>query len=110
MKKFLNDLLDWIYKKKCYFCNSSNECVKMCSDCYEEMEHLPVAINREIFGAKIYCAGLYEDNLQKLIRGLKYHQQRDLAYYQAKFMHEFWQDIPGKCPFGSWLRGVPLTQ
>ncbi|HPT42190.1 MAG TPA: hypothetical protein PLG15_07380, partial [Candidatus Gastranaerophilaceae bacterium] len=28
--------------------------------------------------------------LQKLIRGIKYHKQRDLAYYQAKFMHTFW--------------------
>ena len=93
MKNFLANLLDWIYKKKCYFCGSSNECIKMCSNCYDEMEHLRVESNRAILGAKVYCAGVYESHLQKLIRGLKYHKQRDLAHFQAKFMHEYWQQI-----------------
>ena len=94
-KFFLNGLLDWIYKKKCYFCGSSKECLKMCSNCYEEMEHLPLGANRIILGAEIYCAGVYEKNLQKLIRGLKYHRQRDLAYFQAKFMYDYWVGILG---------------
>ena len=93
MKKFLLGLLDWIYKKKCYFCGSSKECVKMCSKCYGELDYLPVKINRVIDGKKVYCAGIYEKNLQKLIRGLKYHNQPDLAYYLAKFMEEYWQKI-----------------
>jgi len=96
MKNFLTNLLDWIYKKKCYFCGKSKECVKMCSDCYDEMEYLQVEASREILGAKVYCAGVYESNLQKLIRGLKYHNQRDLAYFQAKFMHDYWQMIINK--------------
>lgn len=49
--------------------------------------------NRIIDGKKVYCAGVYNKNLQKLIRGLKYHKQKDLAYYQAKFMYEYWQKI-----------------
>ncbi len=65
----------------------------MCSKCYEQMEHLPVKVNRIIDGQKVYCAGIYNKNLQKLIRGLKYHKQKDLAYYQAKFMYEYWQNI-----------------
>ena len=93
MKKFFLGLLDWIYKKKCYFCGRSTECVKMCSECYDEMEHLPIRVNRIIDGKKVYCAGVYEKNLQKLIRGLKYHNQRDLAYYLAKFMAEYWENI-----------------
>lgn len=96
MKNFLVDLLDWIYKKKCYFCGSSKECIKMCSNCYEEMEYLPVEKNREFSGINVYCTGVYENHLQKLIRGLKYHRQKDLAYFQAKFMYDYWQDIPGK--------------
>ena len=28
-----------------------------------------------------------------MIRGLKYHGQRDLAYYQAKYMWEYWQRL-----------------
>lgn len=93
MKFFLSSLLDWIYKKKCYFCGNSKECVKMCSNCYEAMDYLPIGRNREILGANVYCAGVYNQNLQKLIRGLKYHNQRDLAYFQAKFMYEYWQKI-----------------
>lgn len=96
MKNFLINLLDWVYKKKCYFCGSSKEYIKMCSNCYEELEYLPFKNNREVLGIKIYCCGIYDKNLQKLIRGLKYHQQRDLAYFQAKFMYEYWQKLPDK--------------
>ena len=96
MKSFLISLLDFIYKKKCYFCRSSKESVKMCTDCYDEMEFLSTQSNRQILGSNIYCAGVYDKNLQKLIRGLKYHQQRDLAHYQARFMFEYWQKIPNK--------------
>lgn len=92
MKKFFIDLLDWIYKKKCYFCGSSIDCVKMCQACYSEMESLSNSTNFEILEKKVFCCGTYENNLQKLIRGLKYHNQKDLAYYQAKFMYEFWQN------------------
>lgn len=93
MKSFLLDLLDWIYKKKCYFCKSSKESVKMCSDCFDELEFLPVQVNRKFKGVNIYCAGVYSKNLQKLIRGLKYHGQRELAYYLAKFMYEYWERL-----------------
>ena len=93
---FLDKLLDWIYKKKCYFCKSSKEAVKMCSKCYEELDFLPVQVSRYIEGDKVYCAGVYSKNLQKLIRGLKYHNQRDLAYYLAKFMVEYFSQITDK--------------
>lgn len=99
MKKFLTDLLDWIYKKKCYFCGSSKESAKMCSNCYDEMEYLRPEKNRDVLGIDIYCAGAYEQNLQKLIRGLKYHKQSDLAHFQAKFMYEYWQNLSDKKDF-----------
>ena len=89
MKDFLLSLLDWIYKKKCYFCKSSKDNSRMCTKCYETLEFQPVKINRIIGGKKVYCAGVYAKNLQKLIRGLKYHRQRELAYFQAKFMYEY---------------------
>lgn len=99
MKFFLINLLDWIYKKKCYFCGSSKEGLKMCSNCYGELEYLPFEENRKILGINTYCCGVYDKNLQKLIRGLKYHKQRDLAYFQARFMYEYWQKIPNKKEF-----------
>ena len=99
MKDFFLNLLDWIYKKKCYFCKNSTESVRMCSKCYEELEHLPVQVNRTFLSSKIYCAGIYSKNLQKMIRGLKYHMQRDLAFYQAKFMWDYWQKLELKDDF-----------
>lgn len=93
MKDFLIGLLDWIYKKKCYFCKSSKESAKMCSKCYNELEFLPAEVNRKFNDNNIYCAGVYSKNLQKMIRGLKYHRQKDLAFYQAKFMWEYWQKL-----------------
>ena len=96
MLKFFDTLLDWIYKKKCYFCRSSKESVKMCSNCYNELEHLPIAVNRVVEGKMVYCAGIYSKNLQKMIRGLKYHNQKDLAYFLAKFMAEYLKDLPQK--------------
>ena len=93
MKDFLLGLLDWIYRKKCYFCGKSYESVKMCSKCYDELDFLPSGTNRTFNNINIYCAGVYNKNLQKMIRGLKYHNQRDLAYYQAKFMWQYWQKL-----------------
>jgi len=71
----------------------------MCSECYAAIEFLPVEKNREILGSCVYCAGVYEKYLQKLIRGLKYHNQRDLAYFQAKLMYEYWGKILNKKDF-----------
>ena len=65
----------------------------MCSKCYCELEHLNPAVNRIVNSKNVYCAGVYSKNLQKLIRGLKYHNQRDLAYYLAKFMYEYWIEL-----------------
>lgn len=100
MKNLLLNLLDWIYKKKCYFCGCSEQSVKMCSECFDEMEYLPVGSNRRIFDVfNVYCCGIYEKNLQKLIRGLKYHKQKDLAFFQAKFMYEYWRQVLNKEDF-----------
>lgn len=99
MNKFFEKLLDWIYKKKCYFCKSSAESLKMCSKCYEKLDFTTIKINRIIEGKKVYCAGVYSKELQKLIRGLKYHNQPDLAYYLAKFMAEYYTKTEAETDF-----------
>jgi len=65
----------------------------MCKNCYDSLEFLNYDKFISVDGIPVYCAGYYEETLQKLIRGLKYHNQRDLAYFQAKFMWEYWQNI-----------------
>lgn len=93
MKNFLESLLDLIYRKKCYFCGKSKYSLKMCPNCFEKLEYMEYKTNRIIDGVDIFCAGIYTKELQKLIRGLKYHRQKDLAYYQAKFMYEYFLNI-----------------
>ncbi len=93
MKNFLYSLLDLIYRKRCYFCRSSKYSVKMCPKCYDELCFSDFGVNRIINGANIFSCGVYEKNLQKLIRGLKYHRQKDLAFYLAKFMSEYFSKL-----------------
>lgn len=93
MKIFFNSLLDLIYRKKCYFCGKSNYSVKMCPECFDKLEFSEFKANRIIYGIDVFCAGVYTKELQKLIRGLKYHRQRDLAYYQAKFMYDYFLNL-----------------
>ena len=93
MERFINILLDLVYRKKCYFCGKSKQSVKMCSDCYNELMLADNNTNRIINGINIYTCGIYEKNLQKLIRGLKYHKQKELALYLAKFMYEYFSRL-----------------
>ena len=93
MKKFFSSLLDLIYRKKCYFCGKSKHSLKMCPDCYNELYFADFSPNRIINGVNIYVCGVYEKYLQKLIRGLKYHKQKELAYYLAKFMYDYFEKL-----------------
>ena len=93
MINFFRTLLDLIYRKKCYFCGKSKYSVKMCPNCYEELEYTNVDVNRIIDGVNTYSCGIYEKNMQKLIRGLKYHKQKELAYYLAKYMYEYFEKL-----------------
>ena len=65
----------------------------MCPDCYNELSFADIRANRIILGVDIYSCGIYEKNIQKLIRGLKYHKQKELAYYLARFMFEYYEKI-----------------
>jgi len=108
MKKMFEFLLDLIYRKKCYFCGNSKYSVKMCPKCYDNLEYSSFLPNRIIDGVNIYCAGTYNKELQKLIRGVKYHKQRDLAYYQAKFMYDYFVQIESLRNKNFELVPVPL--
>ena len=93
MKRFIHSLLDLIYKQKCYCCSSSAENAILCSKCYGELELCQYLPSKFVAGVDVYCAGLYNKNLQKLIRGIKYHKKQDLAVYVAKFMYYYWEQI-----------------
>lgn len=93
MKKLLSELADWIYRKRCYICSKSYENRKLCSKCYEKIEFLPACVSRIVSSTNVYCACEYKAEIQKIIRGLKYHKKRELAYFQAKVMYDYWQRL-----------------
>lgn len=93
MINFIKKLPDWIYKKKCYVCSSSKENSKLCSFCLKQISFLPFASVNNLLNTNIYAASFYEKNLQKIIRGLKYHKQKELAFYLAKIMFTYWQNL-----------------
>lgn len=108
LKKIINTLLDYIYKKRCYFCGKSYECVKMCSKCYDSLTFSDLRVNRTVLGTDVYVAGIYEKTLQKMIRGIKYHKQKSLAYYQAKFMWEYFLNLCDEMGFDKEFQVVPV--
>ena len=89
MKNLLFSLLDLLYKKRCYICKSSKYSQKICPKCYDELEFSSINAMRIINSVNIYSCSIYEKNMQKIIRGLKYHNQKELAFYVAKFMYEY---------------------
>ena len=93
MINILKKLLDFIYETKCYFCSSSDEDKIFCSKCYNSVKFRPFEPVFFIEKTKVYAVTYYKDVTQKLIRAVKYHNQKDLAYYQAKLMFEYWQKI-----------------
>jgi len=88
----IKQLLDWIYQKKCYFCGKNSSEI-ICAICFEKIEINHPQAFRIIQGTKIYSASFYEKEFQKLIRGLKYHRQKDLAKPFAKILYLFWQKL-----------------
>lgn len=90
MFRILSQLLDLIYKKHCYFCRSTDENSRFCSRCYNKLKFLPAAVLKTVSGVDVYSAVVYKDDIIKMIRGVKYHNQRELACFQAKIMYEYW--------------------
>ena len=93
MINFLKQLLDLIYKKRCYFCLKSKENTIMCSKCYKKINFLHPKKFQTLDNEPVYCASLYADEVKKMIRGIKYHNQKELAFFQAKLMYDYWKKL-----------------
>ncbi|MDD3237181.1 MAG: ComF family protein [Candidatus Gastranaerophilales bacterium] len=96
MINLIKKLLDYLYKQKCYFCSQSLENTIFCSKCYDKIKFLEYKKLNNIDSCAIYGAVYYKDIIKKLIRGVKYHNQKELAKYQAKLMFEYWKKIQCK--------------
>lgn len=94
MFKFFEKLLDFIYLKRCYICSTTKTNSLLCEKCKNEIEFFTPKPQRKINDIDVYSVGLYTKNLQKLIRGLKFHNKKILSEILADILFEFWQKTP----------------
>ena len=93
MINIFKKLLDFIYETKCYFCSSSEEDTIFCSKCFNSIKIRPFEPVFDIEKTKVFAVTEYKDVTKKLIRAIKYHNKKEMAYFQAKLMFEYWQNI-----------------
>ena len=93
MINFFKQLLDFLYEKRCYLCKKPDKEHWVCEKCFDKL--LDEELNRDMNinvrnGVPFYYSGFYTNNLQKLIRGIKYHRHKELASDIARFMFDYW--------------------
>lgn len=65
----------------------------MCEDCFSQIKLNPPKPFKEAGIHKIYCATEYSDEMQKLIRAIKYHNKKDLAHQAGLVLKNFWEKV-----------------
>jgi len=91
MFDILKSLFDWIYYKRCYFCGKNSPKGIICDECYNKIKIKPPKQYKVFNNVEIFSISLYKDEIQKLIRGIKYHNQREFAPYAAQILFDFWK-------------------
>lgn len=93
MFDIFKQLLDWIYKKRCYFCRKVSGSEIMCEDCFSQITLNPPKPYKLAGIHKIYCATEYRNEMQKLIRAVKYHNKKELACHAGLVLKNFWEKV-----------------
>ena len=93
MINLIEKLLNLIYIQPCYLCKSTKEDTILCSKCREKIHYLPKTVIRKIDGVSVYSCTVYDDVIKKLIKNLKYHNQKQLAKVMALIMHEYIKEL-----------------
>ncbi|MBQ7450556.1 ComF family protein [bacterium] len=91
---FFSEILNFLYKKSCLFCNNKKENSFFCSKCRKELKFNEFKILRTINEIKIYSCCNYSGIPQKLVRLLKFHNKKFLSSEIAKLMKNY-TDILG---------------
>lgn len=91
MFNFLKALFDWIYYKKCYFCGKISPSGIICEDCFQKIPLNKPKYYKMFNNIQIFSISAYKNELQKLIRGIKYHKQTEFAPYAAQILYNYWQ-------------------
>ena len=74
---FISKILDYIYYRKCYICSKKCLEISICEDCLDKIFSDLLFCKTTRFGVDIYTATIYETEILKIIRALKYHKKRE---------------------------------
>lgn len=91
LSDIFKSLFDWIYYKKCYFCGKISLTGIMCEECYKKIKIKQPKYYKNYKNIEIFSVSSYKNELQKLIRGIKFHNKKDFAEYAAKILFDFWK-------------------
>ena len=73
----LSHLLDYIYYRKCYICSKKCLDISLCENCSDKIFSNLSFLKSNKFGLEIYSGAIYETELLKIIRALKYHKKAE---------------------------------
>lgn len=93
MLNFIKQLLDWLYHENCYFCHKNANDSLICDKCYNSIDINDYYQIKKIYNIKVFSATKYENKIKKLIRALKYHDKKKLAFPMANLMYKYWQKL-----------------
>ena len=90
----LKSFLDWVYYQRCYFCGKTSRKSIMCDLCFNlvKTKLKPVRQYKVLGKIEIFSAFVYKEEILKLIRGIKFHNRKELAPYAAGLLYEYWQN------------------
>ena len=74
---FLSHLLDYIYYRRCYICSKKCVDISLCAECIDKIFSNLAFMKSNKFGLEIYSGAIYEAELLKIIRALKYHKKAE---------------------------------
>ena len=74
---FLSKILDYIYYRKCYICSKKCCEISLCNECIDKIFSDLSFLKSDKFGLEIYSGAIYETELLKIIRALKYHRKAE---------------------------------
>jgi ComF family protein len=96
MRNLLKNFLDWLFYRKCYFCGKAIKEGAVCDNCHESLKQKikPYKSYRNFGNIYVFSAADYKDEIKKLIRAVKYHNQQDLVPYIAELLYIYWKNTP----------------
>jgi len=86
----LKKLIDWIFYKKCYFCGKKSKIGIICDECFKKITIKSAKPYKFYKKVEIFSACSYENDVKKMIRGLKYHDKKEFAGHSADILYKFW--------------------